>query len=343
MNWKTLATVAAVSLGALPATAETFDLKVATFVTGQHGMSKWIDQWAADLTEQSEGRLQFEILHGAQMGPPPAYYDLARNGQADIVWHLHGATPGRFELTEISNMPFLFCSAEQATLVLNDERLRGEYLDAEHRGVKVLALFMHPPGQINSNDGPILTLEDMAGKGLRPASSAVAKFIAAMGGTPVGLPPTEMAEALQKGTIQGALIDYGGAGLAFGLGPHLTDVTEVYSYTSSFMLGMNPDSFDGLPDDLQAMIDDSLQGVSAEIGQVWDGLDAIGKKVLTDAGVTIHTLDDDQRAALVEVGNGVTQDYVAELEAAGKPGEAVLTLMREIANEVGPVGPGCQT
>lgn len=109
------------------------------------------------------------------------------------------------------------------------------------------------------------------------------------------------------------------------------------------MLGMNPDSFDGLPDDLQAMIDDSLQGVSAEIGQVWDGLDAIGKKVLTDAGVTIHTLDDDQRAALVEVGNGVTEDYVAELEAAGKPGEAVLTLMREIANEVGPVGPGCQT
>ncbi|MGR3502495.1 TRAP transporter substrate-binding protein [Pseudaestuariivita sp.] len=342
MLWKTLATAATLALGAVPAASETFDLKVATFVTGQHGMSKWIDQWAASLTEQSEGRLQFEILHGAQMGPPPAYYDLARNGQADIVWHLHGATPGRFELTEISNMPFLFCSAEQATLVLNDPRLRSEYLDAEHRGVKVLALFMHPPGQINSNDGPILSLDDMAGKGLRPASSAVAKFIAAMGGTPVGLPPTEMAEALQKGTIQGAMIDYGGAGLAFGLGPHLTDVTEVYSYTSSFMLGMNPNSFESLPEDLQMMIDESLTDVSAEIGQVWDGLDAIGKKVLMDVGVTIHTLDGEARAEMVEVGNSVTEGYVAELEDAGKPGTAVLAMMREIAAEVGPVGAGCQ-
>jgi len=341
MKWKTLATVAAFALSALPASAQTYDLKIATFVTGAHGMSKWIDAWAANLTEQSEGRLQFEILHGAQMGPPPAYYDLARNGQADIVWHLHGATPGRFELTEISNMPFLFCSAEQATMVLNDARLRSEYLDAEHRGVKVLALFMHPPGQINSNAGPILTLDDMAGKGLRPASSAVAKFIAAMGGTPVGLPPTEMAEALQKGTIQGALIDYGGAALAFGLAPHLTDVTEVYSYTSSFMLGMNPDSFSDLPDDLQAMVEASLDGVSDDIGQVWDGMDAIGKNVLIEAGVTIHTLDAEQRAALVTVGNSVTDEYVAGLEAGGKPAAAVLAMMRQIAEEVGPVGPGC--
>jgi len=342
MTWKTLAAAAAFALAALPASAQTYDMKIATFVTGAHGMSKWIDQWAADLTEQSEGRLQFEILHGAQMGPPPVYYDLARNGQADIVWHLHGATPGRFELTEISNMPFLFCSAEQATMVLNDPSLRADYLDAEHRGVKVLALFMHPPGQINSNAGPILTLDDMKGKGLRPASSAVAKFIAAMGGTPVGLPPTEMAEALQKGTIQGALIDYGGAGLAFGLAPHLTDVTEVYSYTSSFMLGMNPDSFAGLPEDLQSMLTASLDGASAEIGQVWDGMDSIGKKVLMDAGVTIHKLDADQRAALVEVGNSVTDGYVAELEAAGKPGAAVLAQMRQLAEDVGPVGPGCQ-
>jgi TRAP-type C4-dicarboxylate transport system substrate-binding protein len=342
MKWKSLAAAAAIAFGALPASAQTYDLKVATFVPPQHGMSKWIDEWAAGLTEASDGRLQFEILHGAQMGPPPAYYDLARNGQADIVWHLHGATPGRFELTEVSNMPFLFCSAEQATMVLNDPRLRSEYLDAEHRGVKVLALFMHPPGQINSNAGPILSLADMEGKGLRPASAAVAKFIAAMGGTPVGLPPTEMAEALQKGTIQGALIDYGGAALAFGLGPHLTDVTEVYSYTSSFMLGMNPASFDALPEDLQSMIDDSFVDVSSEIGQVWDELDAIGKNVLIEAGVTIHRLDDAARAELVEVGNGVTDAYVAELEAAGKPGAAVLAMMRALAEEVGPVGPGCQ-
>ena len=114
MNLKHILIAAALGALCTNAYAETINLKVATFVTPKHGMSQWIEKWAGGLEEKSAGRLKFEILHGAQMGPPPAYYDLAANGQADITWVLHGATPGRFKLTEVSNMPFLFCSAEQA-------------------------------------------------------------------------------------------------------------------------------------------------------------------------------------------------------------------------------------
>jgi len=84
--------------------------------------------------------------------------------------------------------------------------------------------------------GPVLALEDLQGKAVRPPSRTVGKFMAMMGAKPVGLPPTAMAEGLQKGTIDGTLIDYGGAGLAFKLGPFLTDITEVYAYTSSFAM-----------------------------------------------------------------------------------------------------------
>lgn len=339
--WKTAAAFAAALTMAGAASAETTTLKIATFVTGKHAMSQWIDKWAADLAEKSGGRLEFEILHGAQMGPPPKYYDIASSGQADIAWHLHGATPGRFELTEVSNMPFLFCSAEQATRVINDPAIREKYIDPEHRGVKVLAVFMHPPGQIMSNAGPVATLDDMKGKGIRPVSAAVARFIEAMGGTPVGLPPTEMAEALQKGTLQGTMIDYGGAAYAYQLGPHLTDITEVYAYASSFVLAMNPDSFASLPEDLQAMIDESVADVSAEIGQVWDGLDATGKAKLQSEGVTIHQLSPEEFAKVEALGTAVTDDYVSGLDEAGKPGSELLALMRQMAEEVGPVGPGC--
>ena len=327
--------LACLGTGAL---AETFELKVATFVTPRHAMSQWIETWAASLEEKSGGRLQFEILHGAQMGPPPAYYDLAANGQADITWVVHGATPGRFKMTEVSNMPFLFCSAEQATRVINDPRVR-TFTDPEHRGVKVLTAFMHPPGQINMKGGPVLALSDLQGKALRPPSRTVGQLIGMMGGKPVGLPPTAMAEALQKGTIDGTMIDYGGAGLAFQLGPFLTDITEVYAYTSSFALVMNEDSFAGLPEDLQAMVDDSMADVSTEIGQAWDKLDAIGKKVLTDAGVTIHTLPDAELDKLRALGVTQTNAYI---ESLGQPGEDLLFSIREVAAEVGPVGLGCQ-
>lgn len=337
-----ITTAALAAMLALPAAAqETFELTVGTYVTERHGMSQWLERWAADLEERSEGRLSFEILHGAQMGPPPRYYDIARNGQADITWVLHGATPGRFELTEISNMPFLFCSAEQATRVLNDPRVR-EVVDPEHRGVKVLMLFMHPPGQINMAEGRVESVEDMAGKAMRPASAAVGKLIAGLGGQPVGLPPTGMAEGLQKQTIDGVFIDHGGAGLAFQLGPHLASVTEVGAYTSSFGLVMNEASFDGLPDDLKAMIEESVAGREAEVGGVWDELDGIGRGVLGEAGVEFVSLPDAELDCFRAVGDAVTDEYVAGLDAAGKPGSDTLALMRTVAGEVGPVGPGCQ-
>jgi TRAP-type C4-dicarboxylate transport system substrate-binding protein len=301
-------------------------------------MSRWIDDWADDLTEQSGGRLTFEILHGSQMGPPPRYYDIARNAQADITWILHGATPGRFELTEISGLPFLFCSAEQATQVLNHQRLRSQYLDDEHRGVKVLMLFMHPPGQINTKGAPVLTVADMKGKAIRPPSASVGEFLAALGANPVGMPPTALAEGLQKNTIDGAMIDHGGAGIAFQLGPHLDHSTEVDAYTTSFGLVMNEDSFDSLPQDLRDLLIGSLDGEAGEVGALWDDIDDAGKKVLAENGVAFHQMSEEELAELKEIGDGVTDAYLRRLDAAGKPGSEVYAMMRDLVEEVGPVG-----
>ena len=337
------ATVAGVTMaGTTTASAQATTLTVATFAPPQHGMSKWIEAWAAGLEQASDGRLDIEILHGGQMGPPPKYYDLARNGQADITWILHGATPGRFDLVEVANMPYIFCSAEQADLVLNDPAVRDAYLEPEHRGVKLLTLFAHPPGQIAMAKGRVETADDLAGKAMRPASSAVGGFIAALGARPVGLPPTEMAEALQKGTLDGTFIDYGGAAFAYQLAPYLESVSEVGAYASSFALVMNERAFEALPEDLRALIDDSFADKAAEIGAVWDGLDEAGKNVLAGEGVEIVTPSDEAAEAMREIGDGVTRTYVAGLDEKGKAASELLALLRERVEAVGPVGPGCQ-
>ncbi|GIX15339.1 MAG: C4-dicarboxylate ABC transporter [Paracoccaceae bacterium] len=335
------ALAAAAALAAGTASAETFHLKVATYVTPLHGMSKWLESWAASLREASGGRLEFEILHGAQMGPPPRYYDIARNRQADITWILHGATPGRFPLTEVSNMPFLFCSAEQATRVVNHPRLREAFTDAEHRGVEVLMVFAHPPGQIHMAEGAVRRLEDFAGKAIRPASTAVGKLIAELGGRPVGLPPTEMAEGLQKRTIDGVMIDFGGSGIAFQLGPHLASATKIDAYISTFALVMNPDSMAALPEDLRKLIRDSVKDRDTEIGALWDAIATAGRKVLEKDGVEILTMEPDELARLRAVGDRVTEGYLAELDEKGLPGREVYQLIRELIAEIGPVGDGC--
>lgn len=121
------------------------ELKLAYFVGDQHAMSQWLIRWSDNLEKQSGGRISVKRFPGSQMGPVQQHYDFVRTGQADVAWFLHGSTPGRFPLTEIVQLPYLVGSAEIGTKVLNDAELRAKYLDAEHKGVKVLLLLTRAP------------------------------------------------------------------------------------------------------------------------------------------------------------------------------------------------------
>jgi TRAP-type C4-dicarboxylate transport system substrate-binding protein len=313
------------------ASAGAIELKLAYFVGDQHAMSQWLVRWANNLERDSGGRITVKRFPGSQMGPVQQHYDFVRTGQADVAWFLHGATPGRFPLTEIVQVPYLVGSAEIGTKVLNDPELRSKYLDAEHRGVKVLLLLTHQPGNVHTTKKPIRAAEDMKGLRLRFASPTIRDFVAALGGTPVGVLPTEQVEQLQKGTIDGVFIDYGGAGIAFKMGGILKYSTEMYSYVSSFGVGMNPDFWNKLPPDLQALVTKSMTGVEKEVGEAWDALDVPGKKALIDGGAEAIQLARDQNAEFRKIGATVAEAKVNELESKGMPARAIYAMMKSLA------------
>ncbi|HEX2566147.1 MAG TPA: TRAP transporter substrate-binding protein [Burkholderiales bacterium] len=319
---------------ACPAFAQQkYEVKVAEFVGAQHFMTIWLMKWGEKLEKASGGRLVFKHFPGAQMAPAPAHYDLARTGQADVAWFLHGGTPGRFPLTELISLPYMVGSAEIGTKVLNDAQLRSKYLDAEHKGVHVLLLLTHQPGNVHTTKVPIRTTNDFKGLRIRFAAPTIRDFVAALGGTPVGVPPPDQLEQLQKGTLDGVFIDYGGAGIAFKMGGTLKYSTEMYSYVSSFGVAMNPDFYAKLPADLKKMVDDSVKGVEKEVGEGWDALDAIGKKALLDGGDQPIKLSPAEDAKFRKIGAGVTDAKIKELEGKGLPARAVHDMMVSLSEK----------
>lgn len=328
-----LALGAAAALSTAAHAQQRIEMKLAYFVGDQHAMSQWLIRWSDELEKRSNGRLVVKRFPGAQMGPTPQHYDFARTGQADVAWFLHGGTPGRFPLTEIINLPFMVGSAEIGTKVLNDATLRAKYLDAEHKGVKVLLLFTHQPGGPHTTKKPIRTMDDFKGLRLRFASPTVRDFVQALGGTPVGVPPTEIAEQLQKGTIDGTFIDYGGAGIAFKLGGIVKYSTELYAYVTSFGLAMNEDFWNKLPPDLKKLVIDTTTGREKEIGQAWDALDVPGKKALMDGGGQAIRFSAEDDAKVRRIGSQVTFTKIKELEDKGLPARAVYEQMRSLADQ----------
>jgi TRAP-type C4-dicarboxylate transport system substrate-binding protein len=328
-----LATMSGVVAAPAVLAQQTYEMKLAYFVGDQHAMSKWLIKWSDELAKQSGGRLTVKRFPGSQMGPVQQHYDYARTGQADVSWFLHGATPGRFPLTELVQLPYLVGSAEIGTKVLNDPELRAKYLDAEHKGVKVLLLLTHQPGNVHTTRKPIRTVDDMKGLRIRFASPTIREFVAALGGTPVGVAPTEQVEQLQKGTIDGVFIDYGGAGIAFKMGGILKYSTEMYSYVSSFGVGMNPDFWNKLPPDLQALVTKSVTGVEKEVGEAWDALDVPGKKAIVDGGAEVIKLSPEEDARFRKIGAQVDESRVKELEGKGLPARAVYDRIKMLADQ----------
>jgi TRAP-type C4-dicarboxylate transport system substrate-binding protein len=333
MNTVRYALAALLAIAPLAQAQQKHEVKVAEFVGSQHFMTQWLMKWGEKLEKASNGRLVFKHFPGAQMAPAPQHYDLARTGQADISWFLHGGTPGRFPLTELISLPYMAGSAEIGTKTLNDAELRSKYLDAEHRGVHVLLLLTHQPGNVHTTKKPIRTTDDFKGLRIRFSAPTVRDFVAALGGTPVGVPPPDQLEMLQKGTLDGVFIDYGGAGIAFKMGGTLKYSTEMYSYVSSFGVAMNSDYYKSLPADLRKLIDDSMKGVEKEVGEGWDALDAIGKKLIVEGGAQAIRLSKDEDGRFRKIGEQVTEAKLKELESKKLPARAVHKMMHELAEK----------
>jgi TRAP-type C4-dicarboxylate transport system substrate-binding protein len=329
---------AAIAAAALALAAPTihaqqkYEMKLAYFVGDQHAMSQWLIKWSGELEKGSGGRLVVKRFPNAQMGPTPQHYDFARTGQAEVSWFLHGGTPGRFPLTEIINLPFMVGSSEIGTKVINDAELRAKYLDAEHKGLKILLLFTHQPGGPHTTKKAIRNLDDFKGLRLRFASPTVRDLVAALGATPVGVPPTEIAEQLSKGTIDGAFMDYGGVGIAFKLGGIVRYSTELYAYVTSFGLGMNEDFWSRLPPDLKKLVTDTTSGREAEVGRAWDELDVPGKKALMDAGGEAIRFPAAEMVRVRQIGADVSEAKIKEYEGKGMPARGVYTMMRGLSD-----------
>jgi TRAP-type C4-dicarboxylate transport system substrate-binding protein len=290
-----------------------FNLKLGHFISPQHIFSVYLQKWVDELKEKSGGRLNITIFPANTMGPTPNYFDYARTGVADITWYLTGATPGRFPLTELIQLPYMVGSAEIGTKTLNDPEVL-KLLEPEYQGVKVLYLLTTQPGVLLTANKPVRAVADMKGMRVRFASTTIKSFIAALGATPIGIPPSGIADALQKNSIDGVFTDYGGAHTAFRLGGLVKYSTDIYAYVSSFGVVMNPDSYAKLPPDLQKLIEDTTRPRLQEIGKLWDSADAPGKQYLVSEGDTVITLSKDEDAQFKKIGAEDTTRVLAELD-----------------------------
>ncbi len=212
-------------------------------------------------------------------------------------------------------MPFLVQTADAASRTL--WALYPDYLEPEYKDLRVLALHAHNAGLIHTREKPVRTMEDMAGLRLRTPSVAIAMMLEQLGASPVGMPPTQVYENLQKGVLDGTVFAWD-AVYVFKLYEVLGYHLDARAYTTSFFFVMNERRYRGLPDDVRAVVDElSGEPLVAQFAAGWDRWDEPGLKASKERGDPIISLSDEERARWREALEPVIDRYLSEVESKG--------------------------
>jgi TRAP-type C4-dicarboxylate transport system substrate-binding protein len=286
-----------------------------------------IEPWIERVEAQSEGRLEIEHYPSMQLGgAPPALYDQARDGVVDIVWTVLGYTPGRFPRSEAFELPFMVTTAE-ATSRAFDRYVRENALE-EFRDVHPILFHTHGPGLIHVRGEPVEALEDLRGLTLRGPTRIVTGMLEDLGAAAVGMPVPATPEALSKGVIDGAVIPW-----EVTLPLKVAELTDAHTevsgdrglYTATFVLAMNKDAYEALPEALKAVIDANSGAETAGLfGRAMDAMDVTGREVAEAEGNAIVVLPPEETERWREASRPAVERWLAEMAERGIDGQGLL-------------------
>lgn len=293
-----------------------------------------ITPWCDKVAKDSANKLKCQIFPAMSMGgTPPQLVDQVKDGVADLVITLPGYTAGRFPALEVFELPFMTNSAEVGARAAWDYLQK--YALKEFPGTKILAIWVHDEGYVHTREKPVKTLADFKGLKMRAPTRQTNKLLSALGATPVGMPLPAIVDAVSKGTIDGFL-------LPWEVMPSLklhemvkyhseTDPSRPALYSAVFVFAMNQAKYDSLPADLKKVVDDNSGAVLAQnIGKIWDGSQAAGRKLAQDRGNSFYMIPASELQNWVQASQPLYRDFVADMDKKGLPGQQMLQDARDL-------------
>jgi TRAP-type C4-dicarboxylate transport system substrate-binding protein len=280
---------------------ETFDLTFSTYwPTSYEYLFKPIESFAQRVEENSDGRIEVEIFHSAQLFGGKEELGAVERGDIDMSAPLDIYHTGAVPSLGVSSLPFMWPSPASLQETL-DAGLwdQGIAQDLRDKNMVVLNVAVGGPYQIYAKDFEVRTPDDLAGKKIAVSGTTASKALELMDGSPTTMSSGELYLALQRGTIDGTTRP-----LLTGLGRNLYEVVDHLTltnmaYFTSFLV-INQDSWDELPADLQAVVQDAADQRSVEqLPLLEDFLDAAVAR-FEERGVNVHEATAEELAAFQE-------------------------------------------
>ena len=295
---------------AMPAAAQEL-IKVGTFVPEQSvGVSKVIKPWM-DAVGLETTDVTLQGFWGGTLGKDPfKQFELVQNGVADVTWVLPGYTAGQFPEMGVFELPFLFHTAEEASVV--GWQLHEMGLLTGFDGVHVVGFFAAEPNAIFMKK-KIASLDDLANMKIRSVGGIHASWLESLGAAPQTLSSAEMNEGLNRGTVDGAIQGWTGMRTFKSL-PLVDQAYVVPAGAIPFLLLMNEGKWNSLSAEAKdAIMKHGGLAMAEAGGNAYTEIGAtIRGDVETEGRIEVVTPDEATLARYTEQAKSVHDAWIAE-------------------------------
>jgi len=293
--------------------------------------SRQMQHWADEINKRTNGVVTVETFPGGTLLDAAQTWDGVLQGVADIGLGAPSYDPGRFPITSGLSLPVGFPNSTVASLTFWD-LLEAGYLDDDYKDFKVITVFTGEPGYLQTKT-PVTSQADLRGMKLRAAGTGV-PVLAALGASPVGMPMTDVPEAVQTGQIEGTMVSREVL-QDFKLAEQLKYVTNYPTVVVSFAAVMRLDKFNALPAPVQRVIEEMGREMAEWTGRYHDeeNVGAAMKWAIEEQGLSVVELAEGEKAAWDEALTPLVEEWIQQSTAAGIAAQEFLDKLYELRDK----------
>jgi TRAP-type C4-dicarboxylate transport system substrate-binding protein len=323
-----LATVTFACVGiSLSAQAQT-TLTYSSWVSPQHHLSIWQANWTAEVEKATGGRVKFQVLP-KHPSAPPGTFDAVRDGLMDLSYVTASYTPVRHVMPLMPELPGAGDTSVVNSIAYSRIHWKHFHKVGEYKGVKLLGVFTHGPGQMFTKKA-VSNINDIKGLKIRTGGGVAEAVANAIGASAFVKPAPESYELLKSGVADGVFFPLESV-VSFKLDTVLEQATLFPGgmYSSAFGFFMNEDKWRKLPKQDQEAIEKlSFEHVARTNGLSWDAADQKGLEGLKKAGVKIVNADKALVAEVQKRSAPIIDDWIKKASAKGVDAKAILAEFR---------------
>jgi len=294
----------------------------------------YVKRFVELLGEKSEGRINVDIYPVGQIGDATQQAELLQNGGLEFAIISPGNTGTLVPENQLFSLHFLLSEDMDVNMELfkTSEALNGllaqKYLD---KNIKVLSYWTEGTMEWTTSK-PVNTPDKWKGLKMRtmPSPMIVASY-EAYGANPTPMPYMEVYSGLQLKMIEGQENPLSAIEEMkfYEVQDYLTLASASHYVTTT---AVNPTFFDGLPEDIQQMILDTVEELRDESFQIQADLNGGAlEKIEAASDITVVELTEEEREMFREAAQPAYDKYV---ETVGADGEEILNLLKQEVAEL---------